>query len=387
MIQESPRRAYINSVATVLPRYTGTSEEFFAFDSARRRELGQKEEVIDFCAKIRDKVAIDTRYSIHPCFISRDTWAGRGIPPAKDIYTPAGFNPKMGARMAAWTRELLPLAVQAAGEAVRQWGGDPARITHVITASTTGWVEPGMAAKVITELGLPMTTEKAELIFNGCFSGMTALRLGRDTVLADPRRTALVVAAESATTHYGHSTEPSRILSQYLFGDGIGAAVISSQGEWEMSEWGSFLIKNTLKKMTYHQSTEPEFDGFVIKLSPQVPEIIRRALQRAPGKDVLAKVAPRTKENPHSKIAAHPGGRGILDAIREVAMGHGWAEDSLDEAYRSLRATGNTAAAAIFYVLEQFVGKDVPERDLISLGFGPGMTTEWGILRRAGKGR
>lgn len=40
-------------------------------------------------------------------------------------------------------------------------------ITHILTTNTSGWREPGLAAHIIHALGLPLTTAKAELNFNG----------------------------------------------------------------------------------------------------------------------------------------------------------------------------------------------------------------------------
>lgn len=40
-------------------------------------------------------------------------------------------------------------------------------ITHILITNTSGWREPGIAAHVIHALGLPLTTAKAELNYNG----------------------------------------------------------------------------------------------------------------------------------------------------------------------------------------------------------------------------
>src|SRR5262249_15120662 len=146
---------------------------------------------------------------------------GRDGTPAdgqEDIFASTDFDPPLWQRQLSWQKYAPGLAIEAARRAIADWGGSPSDITHIVVTGTSGWIEPGLACAVIEALSLPLTCQKAELYFNGCFCGATSLRLARDIVRAGDARAVLVVAAEIASAHYNVvDTDMSTMVANVLF--------------------------------------------------------------------------------------------------------------------------------------------------------------------------
>lgn len=80
----------------------------------------------------------------------------------------------------------------------------------------------------------------------------------------------------------------------------------------------------------------------------------------------------------------HPGGPNILEALNAVFIDRGWPADALDASLATLQDTGNLGAAALLFVLAQLLPTVTSDR-VATFAFGPGVTVEWGLLRRPGR--
>src|SRR3546814_4956596 len=70
--------------------------------------------------------------------------------------------------------DLAMQAIAGLGDAL-----DPARITHLVVASCTGFVAPGIDQILARRLGLGAAVERVLIGFMGCYAGITALRTAR----------------------------------------------------------------------------------------------------------------------------------------------------------------------------------------------------------------
>ena len=83
----------------------------------------------------------------------------------------------------------------------------------------------------------------------------------------------------------------------------------------------------------------------------------------------------------------HPGGRKILDALRDEKFCLGLTKDHLRHSYETLRLYGNMSSPTIFYVVSRMIEEarlpNAPTKSTaFCLGFGPGLTVEIAGLHR-----
>src|SRR3546814_6418457 len=96
----------------------------------------------------------------------------------------AGGMPGTAARMALYA-EAAPALGRAAIEALRaQIPLDG--ITHLVVASCTGFVAPGIDQIIAARLGLDPSAERLLIGFMGCSDGIPALRGARHIVRSEP---------------------------------------------------------------------------------------------------------------------------------------------------------------------------------------------------------
>ncbi len=343
------------------------------WDGAARRLHGQSEDIIDFVGRLARGTGIEVRHSIHPALLAPGTEAEVEV---EDIYTETDFNPDLWQRMRLWSEVVPLLAVKAVERALASWGGDPEDITHIITTGTSGWMEPGIACHVIHEVGLRDDCQKAELNFNGCFCGATCLRLARDIVRGGEAGHVLVVAAESATTHYSPvETDVSTLIANCLFSDGAAAFILGPDGPWRYERSGMSLVPGSRELLRMVPPMVPGRATYQMFLDRRVGRFLGDYFQDGPGATILDALV--EDASPLPAIAVHPGGPDILNHIAEILRDRGYPEGMLETSYQTLRSNGNVGSAAMLFVLAQTL-PDLKEDRLGTLAFGPGVTVEWG---------
>ena len=92
-----------------------------------------------------------------------------GLAPGR-FYT-RGTAPTTGERMAVYAREAPKLALRAIAGLP-----DTDGVTHLVVASCTGFIAPGVDQVIARALGLPGDVERVVVGFMGCYAGATALR-------------------------------------------------------------------------------------------------------------------------------------------------------------------------------------------------------------------
>jgi alpha-pyrone synthase len=375
---------HVSAIATAFPPFSLSTEGFMDLAVAQRNKRGLST-TANLLRHVEPLLSIRQRYTLHPGLEGRED-AEVVIDGVRyeDIFREHEYAPPLWARMKYWAAHVPRLAEQAARRALARWGGDPSRITHLVTTTTTGWVEPGIATHLIHALGLPAHCEKQELLFNGCFCGMTALRVGRDLVRCERDRVCLVVAVESASSHFSFSsTHPSSVISNALFADGASAVVLEQRGPWEIEAAGMINLPDTASLMTWRQPNDAAEQNFVIHLDRGVPDVLGKALAGGAADRFFDRLLTGCAKEDVG-FAIHPGGRRILDAVAESIEARGFRGRRLDASYEALDQTGNIATVSIGVVLEKVLADD-SRRKVLAMAFGPGMTLEWSVLARRGQ--
>lgn len=287
------------------------------------------------------------------------------------------IEPTTQARNRVYGQHAAPMSVELARRLLADSDFRPAEVTHVITATCTGFVNPGPEMAVIQELGLAPTVERYNLGFMGCYAAIPALRMARQFCQARPDAVVLVVCLELCSLHMQMRSDADSILGNALFADGAGAALVSARrpapgrAALRLDGFLSALAPEGRGDMAWEIGDR----GFNLVLSSYVPDIIGSNIRRIVG-DLLV---PRDLLPADIDLwAVHPGGKSILDKFEESVR---VVPEQLADARAVLRDCGNMSSATILFVLQRMFRRinNTPQR-IAALAFGPGLTIECGLL-------
>jgi predicted naringenin-chalcone synthase len=317
-------------------------------EDPRRRRLFER---------MAERSGIDHRYSILP------KSADGGTP-----VEPGGFYagtplPSTAERMQAYAEHAPRLALSAIADLGRQVPIEG--ITHLVVASCTGFVAPGIDQIIARELGMSGSVERLLIGFMGCYAAVTALRAARHIVRSEPEARVLVVTVELSTLHLEKTGEIEPLLAMLQFADGAAAALVTADGEGLAIERGFSM---TLERSDTLIRWDIGDRGFVMRLSGEVPGRIAAALSTDEGR---AAVAGGAEVEAIDSWAVHAGGRSILDAVEQ---GLALAPEALGQSRAVLREQGNMSSATLMFVLAREFAR-CPKRG-VALAFGPGLAAE-----------
>lgn len=308
-------------------------------------------------ARMAARSGIGHRWSVLP------KSADGGSPVCAGGFYDGAMLPPTSARMIAYAEHAPALALAAIADLGNKV--DIAEVTHLVVASCTGFVAPGIDQIIAARLGLSPSVERLLIGFMGCYAAITALKSARHIVRSDPSARVLVVTVELSTLHLQPDTTIEPLLAMLQFGDGAAAALVTGEGPGLAIE-RPFAI------------TLPDSDalirwaigdmGFAMHLSGEVPGRIGQALKSP---EVVAILTGGGKVGDIDAWAVHAGGRSILDAVEtSLAL----APDALDESRGVLARAGNMSSATLMFALARFLARR--PKDGVALAFGPGLAAE-----------
>lgn len=304
-----------------------------------------------------ERSGIEHRYSVLP------EPEGGGSP-----VDPGGFYatdplPSTAERMRTYAVEAPRLALRAIADLAQQ--RDIAGITHLVVASCTGFVAPGIDQIIARELNLSGSVERLLIGFMGCYAAVTALRTARHIVRSDPDARVLVVTVELSTLHLEETQVIEPLLAMLQFADGAAAALITAGGHGlEIDRGFSMTLDHSDELIRWDIGDQ----GFIMRLSGEVPGRIAESLTTDDGR--LAVVGGADVATIDS-WAVHAGGRSILDAVEH---GLGLEPAALGSSRAVLRDKGNMSSATLMFALAREYPKH--PRSGVALAFGPGLAAE-----------
>lgn len=285
------------------------------------------------------------------------------------FYTDATWPGTAGrmARYEAWAPRLAIEAIDALG-----LDADGRKtITHLVVASCTGFVAPGLDQLIVSRAGLDPGVERTLIGFMGCYAAVNALRTAHHIVRSTPDARVLVVNLELCTLHFQQTGDLERLLSMLLFGDGCAAAMVTAEPEGiALRDFRAATIADTAGSITWRIGGQ----GFDMHLGGEVPGHIGRALAEelacGAADGLLRGAAPED----YDLWAVHAGGRSILDAVEQ---GFGLAPDALSWSRGVLRDFGNMSSATLMFVLARMMeARCEADRSGFAIAFGPGLAAE-----------
>lgn len=355
----SAGRAYVNAIGCAVPDH----DIHAAYVEWARGQLADRRERALF-ERMAERSGIEHRWSVLPP-------TPQGGPPVAEGGFYAGAIPTTAARMRVYAEAAPELALAAIADLAGQV--ELTGITHLVVASCTGFVAPGIDQIIAARLGLG-DVERTLVGFMGCYAAAAALKLGHHIVRSDPAARVLVVTVELSSLHLQFATELEPLLAELQFGDGAAAALLSAEplGFGIVAPFAATLPDSApLIRWTIGNT------GFEMVLSGEVPGRIGAALQEPELRERL--LGDRSLGEIDS-WGVHAGGRSILDSVER---GLGIAPDALDASRRVLARYGNMSSSTLMFVLRELLGE--PERRTgVAIAFGPGLAAEGFRFERAG---
>jgi predicted naringenin-chalcone synthase len=344
--------AHLHAIGTAVPDHD-IHPAFTAW--ARGRLPDRERRVFD---RMAARAGIERRWSVLP-----------PTPAGGSLAAPSGFyadplHPGTAERMRVYAAEAPALAL-AAVERLREQvalGG----ITHLVVASCTGFVAPGIDQILARALDLSPATERLLVGFMGCYAAVAALRQARHIVLSEPGARVLVVTVELSTLHLQPDETLEPLLAQLQFGDGAAAALVCADpGGLAIDRPFAAALPESAELIRWTITDR----GFVMHLSGEVPQRIATALAEP---DFRAAALGGADPAAIDGWAVHAGGRSILDAVETTLH---LPPHALDASRAVLRDHGNMSSATLMFALRRVLAGPRVTRG-VALAFGPGLAAE-----------
>ena len=247
-------------------------------------------------------------------------------------------------------------------------------ITRIITISCTGFFAPGLDYEIINKFDIPKNVKRTNIGFMGCAASIIGFSAALDALSSDREENILMVSVELCSIHLQFEPTRDNILANTVFADGSAAVILSNKikqsegAKLKLQKTRSILFENSAEFMGWKIADT----GFNMILSSALPKIILETA--SPELKTILKEFGVEKE----KIkfwALHPGGRAILDAIKE---GMNFNEEQMKASRNVLKRNGNMSSASILFVIEEILKSEKINRGdkLCAVAFGPGLTME-----------
>lgn len=340
-----PITSHVNRIGTAVPRHD-VHQTFIDWAHAHIED----ERTARLFHRMAERSGIDHRWSVLT------------PPPGGTQTDPGGFYhggmPSTAARMAIYAEQAPQLALEAIGRL-----GPLGEISHIVVASCTGFVAPGVDQLLARALDLAPTVERTLVGFMGCYAAVAALRVANHIVRSTPDARVLVVMVELSTLHLQSTAEIEPLLAMLQFGDGAAAAIVSAEASgFAIDGFFAHTLPDSAELIRWTIGDE----GFVMHLSGEVPGRIGEALQDRATLHALI------GSEPVDRWAVHAGGRSVIDAVEH---GLGLDRDSLAASRAVLADYGNMSSATVMFVLQRMMAGTAVANG-VAIAFGPGLAAE-----------
>lgn len=261
---------------------------------------------------------------------------------------------------ADFRREAPRLAAAALAPALEQAELRPEDLDALCICTCTGYLCPGVTSYVAELMGLRDNAYLQDLVGLGCGAAIPTLRSAQGLLAAKPGAKIACVAVEVCSAAFYLDDDYGVLISACLFGDGAAATI------WSDAPGPTGLRLSSFD--TVHVPEDRDFLRFEMRdgklrnlLDRSVPEKAAAA---------VAKLWARRGEAPVSRVAVHPGGRDVIEAIAPVLDGQ-----DLSPSARVLAAHGNMSSPSVLFVLEDILRHRNPgEDDIWLVSFGAGFS-------------
>jgi alkylresorcinol/alkylpyrone synthase len=250
-----------------------------------------------------------------------------------------------------------------------------AEIDAVLVSTCTGYLCPGLTSYVTEALGLRKDVFALDLVGQGCGAALPNLRTAQNLIASGAAKNVLSLCVEVCSAAFYLDNDPGVLISACLFGDGAGAAILSSEPKAnrrrvEFKKFHSITAPSERDLLRFEQK-----NGMLRNiLSPKVPPLAAKFAA-----EVLNETLGASAEE-QKKITTwilHAGGRDVLLALGEKLNLS--AEDICWSA-TILREFGNLSSPFVLFVLEKALRENAPGGLWWMASFGAGFSSHGALI-------
>ncbi|MCO5551928.1 hypothetical protein L7F22_005435 [Adiantum nelumboides] len=305
---------------------------------------------------------------------------------------------------------VTEIGVEAAKQAISEWGRPASQITHLVYVTSSEIRLPGGDLHLARDLGLNTDVNRVMLYMLGCYGGVTGLRVAKDLAENNPGSRVLLVTTETTIIGYRppNPSRPYDLVGAALFGDGAAAAILGTHPSphfetpyFELHWAGQSFLPNTDHTIVGNLTEE----GLIFHLGRDLPKIIEDNIEAFCDKLIKIAASNGKQELHYNDLfwAVHPGGPAILNALEKKLD---LPPEKLQCSREVLMDYGNVSSNTIVYVLDYMRHKLTSNHKLnhktirseannnadhvslhadewgVILAFGPGITFEGLVARK-----
>ena len=329
-------------------------------------------------------------------YTQRESFASLGYPHNFwSIFNGAGINKRhlwipMGTKL-SWqeaVEEYKKGAIYLSKQVIESCldGRDPSTCGSISFASCTGYECPSIIHHLASELHFAPDVVYTSILGHGCEGGFPALRRAYDYVVTH-KNPALAVSCEICSVDYfpEDGTNPNKnndyelLRANAIFGDGASSVLLGFDDDWRhpyLLDFESYFNPENM----HHLGFEWEDGRLRCMLSRQVPKVAPLG-----AKIVVDNILQRNQleVDEIQWWVIHPGGKAVLDNIRDII---GLPEEKLSLSREALRTYGNCSSSSIGIVGKLLMSEDIqPNGYVMVVSLGAGLAAGATLLRFGGE--
>jgi len=253
--------------------------------------------------------------------------------------------------------EAPKLSEVALSRALSKAGLQASDLDALFICTCTGYLCPGLTSYVAERMGLSNRAYLQDIVGLGCGAAIPTLRSAQGFLAVNSEATVACIAVEICSAAFYLDDDPGVLISASLFGDAASASIWSGSdksGQYCMQRFDTLHLPENRELLRFTNCKGKLRN----QLDRSVPEVAGRAVKQ------LYEQANITQ--PH-KIAAHVGGRDVLDALESSL-----SIPPLQPSWEALANYGNTSSPSVLIAAEAIM-ENSPDTDRIWLtSFGAG---------------
>ncbi|KAH1065171.1 hypothetical protein J1N35_030158 [Gossypium stocksii] len=292
-----------------------------------------------------------------------------------------GLAPSFGVHQDILVKEVPKLDMEAALEAIKEWGQPISKITHLIFCTSSGIDMPSADHKLAKFIGFKHSIQRFMTYNQGCLSRATALRLTKDLAENNAGARVLIVCSENMVMSFQPPSETHLdiLIGSTIFSDKAATLIVGANSIVSINKCPLFQI------VSASQTSIPESDDIpIMKIREMAMEYyLLRNLPKYVSNNIKQCMVEVFTPFGISKwenlfYVVHPGGVAILNGIEEKL---GLNKERLRASRHVLSEYGNMSGPSVIFVLDEMRKMSVLEGKA-TMGAG----LEWGVLFEIGPG-